>query len=137
MKSVAGISAFSLGLSVAMASAASAEPPQTPDDAAAATAHASAPAPAHASADRLRGKRCMNKREFRRIKVAGKWRHRSSVRQVRRIVGYNGRRKYVVRSGGAKWEIRKYRQCRKKRSHVFVNYKNNRAYAKNKPNTKP
>ncbi|HLR85663.1 MAG TPA: hypothetical protein VK059_11980 [Nocardioidaceae bacterium] len=87
--------------------------------------------------DQARRNKCATRREYRRVKVAGKPRHRSTMRQVRRIMDFNGKRqpRSLVYSGGQRWETRMYCHCGAKRplradDFVFVKYRNNRAYAK-------
>lgn len=126
MKQITGVAALALGLSVLTVPAADAEPAQASDDVSSV---------ASASPDELRRNRCATRREFRRVKVGGKRRHRSSVRKVRRIMDFKGRRTDLVHSGGQRWATRKYRHCRAKRpfradDFVYVKYRNNRAYAK-------
>lgn len=75
-----------------------------------------------------RGKKCATRKEFRRIKTKGK--RASTLRQVRRIVGSNGKRERISRANGHKWEIRRYLHCGSKIMHVYVNYRDNRAYFK-------
>lgn len=130
MKQFTGAVALALGLSALTVPTAGAESVPAGEGVSPVSAVASAP-------DQVRRQRCATRREFRRVKVTGKRRHRSSVRRVRRIMDFNGRRQphSLVHSGGHRWETRMYRHCRAKRpfradDFVYVKYRDNRAYAK-------
>ncbi|UPK76872.1 hypothetical protein MU582_09580 [Nocardioidaceae bacterium SCSIO 66511] len=75
-----------------------------------------------------RGKKCATRQEYKRIKTKGK--RGTTLRQVRRIIGSNGKRERISRANGHKWEIRRYRHCGSKIMHVYINYRDNRAYFK-------
>ena len=84
------------------------------------------------AADRVQGNvsgaNCVSFQEFRRLDANGK--RGSSLRQVRRIIGYNGERESLSRAVGSRWEIRKYLRCNSEILHVYVNYRDNRSYRK-------
>lgn len=71
---------------------------------------------------------CATAKEYARIDVAGKG--RSSPRRVERIVGTAGERVARERFVGFRWETRKYLQCGSPILHVYVNFKDGRAYYK-------
>ncbi len=92
---------------------------------------AAAPVPASAAENgKGAGKadKCVTRREYRRLDAKGK--NASSPRQVRRIIGYDGKRVSLSRAAGYRWEIRKYARCNSEILHVYVNYRGNRAYRK-------
>ncbi|MDN5855483.1 MAG: hypothetical protein L0K86_22090 [Actinomycetia bacterium] len=74
------------------------------------------------------GETCVTRKEFRRLDTRGKG--ASSPRQVRRIVGDNGKRDSLSRAIGYRWEIRKYLRCNSEIRHMYVNYRDNRSYRK-------
>ena len=77
------------------------------------------------TAGQERGSKCATRAEYKRIRVKGK--KRSTLRKVRKIIGSNGKRERISHVKGHKWEIRKYRHCGSKVTHVYVNYRDNRA----------
>lgn len=119
MRRFGGAAALAVGLSMMMTPVAVAGPT--------ADATASAPEAAQLSA---RGKKCATRQEYRRIDVKGK--DTSRLREVRRIIGSNGKRVSMSHAEGHKWEIRKYPRCDSKILHVYVNYRDNKAYDKNR-----
>ena len=113
---------LAVGLSVTTLSAANAAPTPSADGATSPTVSS--------VTDQARGNKCATRKEYKRIKAKGKRRNRSSLRQVRRIMDFNGKRQTVSHTNGHKWEIRKYRHCGSRTLHVYVNFKDNRAYYK-------
>lgn len=128
MNKIGGAVAFALALGLSAPTIAVAE--STPD---------MTQTPAAATApDKGRGEKCVTRQEYKRIKVRGSRRHRSTIREVRRIMDFKGKRVSLVHSGGHRWERRKYRHCGSVVLHVYVNYRDRWAYAKfGKPDRRP
>ncbi|UYM04728.1 hypothetical protein [Solicola gregarius] len=120
MRKFGGAAALAVGLTMSMAPVIAASPAPA-DDRPATVVKASA-------ADQERGKKCATRKEYKRIDAKGK--NASTLRQVRKIIGYNGKRHTISHAEGHKWEIRKYRYCGSGTLHVYVNYRDNRAYHK-------
>lgn len=119
MRKFTGVAVFAAGLTMTMTPLVVAAEPADDDSSRQRTA---------TPADNERAAPCVSRREFRRIEARGK--NATKPRQVRRIVGSNGERVNLSRAVGSKWAIRMYLHCNSQIRHVYINYRDDRAYRK-------